>query len=160
MRLRAMADAIVIGARTLRVDNPKLTIRGLSEFSRKQPLRVVLTRSGDLPRDAHLFTDRHRERTRVYQRKPLRTVLRELGREGITCVLIEGGGRVMGEAFDRKLVDEVHFHLAPLLSGGPDVIGGRGAGSNAESTLIEDVRYTRVGDDLHVSGFTRYASAD
>lgn len=154
MRLRAMADAIIVGARTVRADNPKLTIRGLPRFADKQPLRVVLTKSGDLPRDAHLFTDEHRERTVVFQRKTLRRVLRDLGRRGIAAVLIEGGGRVLGDAFDARLVDEVHFYLAPILCGGPDVIAGRGAASTADSILLHDVRYTRLGDDIHVTGFT------
>jgi diaminohydroxyphosphoribosylaminopyrimidine deaminase/5-amino-6-(5-phosphoribosylamino)uracil reductase len=152
MRLRASVDAILVGANTLRVDNPRLTIRGLAEFARKQPFRVVLTRSGNLPKNAHLFTDRHRDRTIVFQAKPLSQVLRVLGRSGVTSVLLEGGGRLMGQAFDRRLVDEAHFHLAPLLCGGPDVIAGRGAGATAESILLHDVRYTRVGDDIHVSG--------
>ena len=67
-------------------------------------------------------------------------------------MLIEGGGAVLGDAFDRRLVDEVHLYLAPILCGGPHVIGGRGAASTAASLALRDVRYERIGDDLHVSG--------
>ena len=71
-RQRARVDAILIGAGTLRADNPRLTVRGVagSEPAR-QPWRVVLTRGGDLPADAHLFTDEWRERTLVFRRLAL-----------------------------------------------------------------------------------------
>jgi diaminohydroxyphosphoribosylaminopyrimidine deaminase/5-amino-6-(5-phosphoribosylamino)uracil reductase len=156
MTLRAYTDAILIGAGTLRADNPRLTIRGVPGFENKQPWRVVLTRREHLPKAAHVFTDASRDRTLVFRGKSLRVVLRELGRRAITSVLIEGGGAVLGNAFDHRLVDEVHFYLAPLLCGGPRVIAGHGAGSGAASTALRDVRYARIGDDLHVSGLTAY----
>jgi diaminohydroxyphosphoribosylaminopyrimidine deaminase / 5-amino-6-(5-phosphoribosylamino)uracil reductase len=152
MGLRARVDAILIGAGTLRADNPRLTIRGVPGFEDKQPWRVVRTRKSPLPRKAHLFTDEHRDRTLVFRGKPLRTVLRELGRMKITSVLIEGGGEILGEAFDRKLVDEVHFYIAPLLCGGPRVIAGKGAASTKDSFQIHEARYECIGEDVHLSG--------
>jgi diaminohydroxyphosphoribosylaminopyrimidine deaminase/5-amino-6-(5-phosphoribosylamino)uracil reductase len=151
MRLRAQVDAILVGAGTLRADNPKLTVRGVK--GARQPWRVILTRSGKLPKTSHVFTDAHCACTLIYRGQSLRAVLRDLGKKNITSVLIEGGGAVLGDAFDRRLVDEVHFYLAPLLCGGPHVIGGRGAESTAVSLLLHDVRYERIGGDLHVSGF-------
>ena len=151
MKLRARVDAILIGAGTLRADDPQLTVRGVK--GARQPWRVVLTRSGKLPKKAKLFTDEHRERTLVFHGKSLRAVLRELGKRDITSVLIEGGGEVLGDAFDRRLVDEVSFYFAPLLCGGPHVIGGRGSSNTAASLVLHDVRYERIGGDIHVSGF-------
>src|SRR5438093_7960403 len=55
-RLRAQIDAILVGADTIRIDNPRLTVRSASH--RRQPTRVVITRSGKIPRGAHVFTDR------------------------------------------------------------------------------------------------------
>src|SRR5690606_17818163 len=94
MEFRAKVDAILIGAGTLRNDNPKLTVRGVEDFDRPQPWRVIVTRKGNLPKDAHVFTDRYRDRTLVYQGKSLRSILRDLGKRNITSVLIEGGPRV------------------------------------------------------------------
>ena len=75
-RQRARVDAILIGAGTLRADNPRLTVRGVEGADpARQPWRVVLTRGGDLPPDAHLFTDEWRERTVVFRRRPLEQVL-------------------------------------------------------------------------------------
>jgi diaminohydroxyphosphoribosylaminopyrimidine deaminase/5-amino-6-(5-phosphoribosylamino)uracil reductase len=157
-RLRAQVDAILIGAETLRRDNPRLTVRGVR--GARQPWRVVMTRSGQLPEGAHLFMDEHRERTLVYRGKSLRAALRDLGRRQITSVLIEGGGGVLGEAFDRRLVQRVNFYVAPLLCGGPAVVvSGRGVGSTVESPIIRDPVYTRFGDDLRLTGEVEYPRA-
>jgi diaminohydroxyphosphoribosylaminopyrimidine deaminase/5-amino-6-(5-phosphoribosylamino)uracil reductase len=156
MKLRAQVDAILVGAETVRQDDPQLTIRGVAGFEDKQPRRVVLTRSNRLPRKARLFTDEHRDRTVVYRDRSLREVLKALGKEGVTSVLIEGGGKVLGDAFDRRLVDEVHFYMAPLLCGGPDVIDGLGVGATQESILLSQPQYERLGDDIHVAGFLQY----
>lgn len=150
-KLRAVVDAILVGAETVRVDNPKLTVRGIR--SARQPWRVVLTRSGNLPADAHLFTDEHKERTLVFQGEPLSSVLRELGKRGVTSVLIEGGGEVLGQAFDERLVDEVVFYIAPILGGGPKVaVAGQGVGATAEAIRLKDPVYRRIGPDIRVSG--------
>jgi diaminohydroxyphosphoribosylaminopyrimidine deaminase/5-amino-6-(5-phosphoribosylamino)uracil reductase len=161
--LRARVDAILIGANTLRADNPRLTIRGEAARSEKpQPWRVVLTRGHEpLPKTAHLFTDEHRERTLVFSGKSLRSVLRELAKkQQVTSVLIEGGMRVLGDAFDRRLVDEVCFYVAPMASGGPvTAIGGRGVGATLEAPVVEDPRYTQIGGDLRLSGLVRYTAS-
>ncbi len=150
MKLRARVDAVLIGGNTLRTDNPRLTVRGIP--GARQPWRVVVAR-GDLPRDAHLFTDTHKERTLVFRGQTLRSVLRELGSREITSVLIEGGMRVLGEAFDKGLVNEVQFYIAPMICGGPVLaIGGRGAGSTAEAWKVRNPVYRRIGDDVCVSG--------
>lgn len=149
--LRAQVDAILIGAETLRQDNPRLTTRGIP--GARQPWRVVLSRSGKLPREAHLFTDRHAERTLVYEKKNLADVLGDLGRREITSVLIEGGGEVLGQAFDGHLVDRVQFYLAPLLTGGPvPAIAGRGAEATFAGAKIEGIGYAQIGSDLCVTG--------
>ncbi|MGB8354342.1 MAG: bifunctional diaminohydroxyphosphoribosylaminopyrimidine deaminase/5-amino-6-(5-phosphoribosylamino)uracil reductase RibD [Chthoniobacteraceae bacterium] len=154
-KLRARVDAILIGAETLRADNPHLTVRGIR--GAKQPWRIVLTRSGNLPPDAHLFTDAHKDKTLVYKNKSLRAVLRDLGKKQITSVLIEGGGNVLGQAFDQKLVDEVQFYIAPLLIGGPKVsVGGLGAASSETGATIKNPRYKKIGGDMLVSGEVEY----
>jgi diaminohydroxyphosphoribosylaminopyrimidine deaminase / 5-amino-6-(5-phosphoribosylamino)uracil reductase len=153
MRLRVQVDAILIGAGTLRADNPRLTIRG---FEGRQPWRVIVSRTGRLPKEAHLFTDQHRDRTLVYRGRSLRFVLRDLARRDCTSVMIEGGGEVLGAAFDARLVDRVHFYLAPLLCGGPDVIGGRGAGSSDASIRLRNVLYRRIGPDLRLTADAEY----
>ena len=155
MRLRAQVDAILIGARTLRADNPRLTVRGIPDA--RQPWRVVFARDAAVPQDAHIFTDEHRDRTLVFRGQSLRAVLRELGRREITSVLLEGGGRVLGEAFDRRLVDRVQFYVAPLLCAGPvPAVGGRGVGATVEAPLLRNPRYDRIGGDLRLTAEVDY----
>src|SRR5256886_17336784 len=97
-QLRATADAILVGAQTVRTDNPRLTVRGVP--SARQPHRVVLSRSGNLPQHAHLFSDRHPSRTLIYSRKSLAAVLKNLGERGVTRVLLQAGGDVVSLALD------------------------------------------------------------
>ena len=156
MRLRAQVDAILVGAGTVRADNPRLTVRSLRNSGVRQPWRVVLTRSGRLPKDAHLFSDEHRGRTLVFRGKSLRAVLRALGARGCTSVMIEGGGKLLGAAFDGRLVDHVQFYLAPLLCGGPDAIGGFGAGSTRESPRLEHVSFRKIGPDIRLTAEVSY----
>ena len=156
-RLRAQVDAILIGGETLRLDDPQLTVRGVR--GARQPMRVIVSKSGKLPVHARVFQDMHKDRTLVYAGKSLRAVLRDLGRRDITSVLIEGGMRTLGEAFDHRLVDRVEFHVAPLLLAGPKVaVGGRGAGSTLESARLANPRYERHGGDLVLSGDVVYDS--
>jgi diaminohydroxyphosphoribosylaminopyrimidine deaminase/5-amino-6-(5-phosphoribosylamino)uracil reductase len=150
-KLRAQVDAIIVGAETVRADNPRLTVRGVR--GAKQPWRVVLTRSGRLPEDAHIFTDAHRDHTLVFRGKSLRAVLRELGRRGVTSVLIEGGADVLAQAFAGRLVDRVQFHYAPLVVGGGKVcVAGSDPGFAGGSVRLTGLRWEREGDDVIVSG--------
>ena len=153
-QLRAQVDAILIGAGTLRADDPRLTVRLRGS---KQPWRIVLSRSGALPRRARLFTDRFAARTMVYGEKILEVVLRELGEKEITSVLIEGGGEILGQALDQRLVDKVQLYVGPALTGGPVVaFPGIGAASTEQAPRLERVRYERIGQDVCVIGYPAY----
>lgn len=150
--LRARVDAVLVGAQTVRVDNPRLTVRGFR--GARQPCRVVLTRSGRLPRQAHLFSDRFAARTLIYKHKPLATVLTDLGKRSITSVLIEGGGEILGEALDKQLIDKLQIYLGPMLTGGPVIaFAGRGADKTANGLRLRDVAYERIGQTICVTGY-------
>jgi diaminohydroxyphosphoribosylaminopyrimidine deaminase/5-amino-6-(5-phosphoribosylamino)uracil reductase len=151
-RLRAQVDAILIGAETLRMDDPRLTVR--IRRRAKEPWRVVVSRSGKLPRTANLFTDRHANRTLVYLRKSLREVIEDLGRKEITSVLIEGGGDVLGQALDERLIDKVQIYLAPLCTGGPVLaFAGGGAPTSAEALRLNKMMFERIDGDICASGY-------
>jgi diaminohydroxyphosphoribosylaminopyrimidine deaminase/5-amino-6-(5-phosphoribosylamino)uracil reductase len=119
-KLRAGCDAILVGAETVRQDNPKLTVR--TGRVGEQPWRVVVTRSGKLPKGANLFRDRYRDRTLVYRRKKWSEVLKDLYRRGVSRLLVEGGAEVAGGLIKAGKVNEVVIYLAPIL------VGERGKG--------------------------------
>ena len=150
--LRARVDAILVGAETVRVDNPRLTVRGMRRA--RQPWRVVLTRSGKLPRRAHLFSDRLASRTLISKGKSLATVLKNLGKRGITSVLIEGGGEVLGQAVNARLIDKVQVYLGAILTGGPVIaFPGRGAENALNGLRLRDVSYQRIGQSICITGY-------
>ena len=151
-KLRAHVDAVLVGADTVRVDNPRLTVRGVRRA--RQPWRIVLTRSGSLPRSAHLFSDRFALRTLIYRDKSLAAVLKNLGKRGVTSVLIEGGGEVLGQSLDARLIDKVHLYLGPILSGGPVIaFPGRGAENTANALRLRCVSYRRIGQSVCITGY-------
>lgn len=143
--LRRRVDAILVGAGTVRADDPQLTFRE-GAADRPQPWRVVLSRTGRLPAQARLFTDEHKDRTLVLPGPDLTTALRELAGRGIVTVLIEGGGQVLGQAFAERVVDELCWYVAPRLCGaGVPVL------ANAEwaaSVALEGVSVEVLEDNL------------
>ncbi|MBL9132222.1 MAG: bifunctional diaminohydroxyphosphoribosylaminopyrimidine deaminase/5-amino-6-(5-phosphoribosylamino)uracil reductase RibD [Verrucomicrobiaceae bacterium] len=154
-RLRLRADAIIVGAETVRKDNPRLTLRdGCAATGKDQPWRVILTRSGDVPPACHLLTDDYKERTLIMQGVELREVLKQLCERGVVTVLIEGGGIILGQAFREQLVDEVHWYIAPLLCGGgrPSLAGP----ALPASVELEDVQVRPMGDNVHISGYPKW----
>jgi diaminohydroxyphosphoribosylaminopyrimidine deaminase / 5-amino-6-(5-phosphoribosylamino)uracil reductase len=156
-QLRALVDAIIVGAETIRRDNPRLTVR--KGPRRTQPWRVILTKSGQLPEKAKVFRDSERERTLVYRSRSVRAVLRDLGRREITSVLIEGGGDVLSQALDQRLIDKVQIYIAPLFTGGGVLaFGRRGATSTQRSLRLDSPRYERIGQDIYITGYPKKAT--
>ncbi len=150
--LRARVDAILVGAGTVRTDNPRLTVRGVRRA--RQPWRIVLTRSRQLPPQAHVFSDKFANRTLIYEQKSLASVLKDLGKRGITSVLIEGGGEVLGEALDNRLIDKVQIYLGPILTGGPvTAFPGEGAEKTADALRLRDIKYEQLGKTVSLRGY-------
>jgi diaminohydroxyphosphoribosylaminopyrimidine deaminase/5-amino-6-(5-phosphoribosylamino)uracil reductase len=157
-KLRASVDAILVGAETIRADNPRLTVRG--KPGAKQPRRIVVSRSGKLPRAARIFVDRFAKFTTVYRDIALRDLLRQLGADGITSVLIEGGGNVLGQALDERLIDKVQIYVGPSFTGGPTVaFAGAGADSTQSGARVNRIHYEKIGHDICVIGYPIYESS-
>lgn len=146
--LRWESDAILIGAETARRDNPRLTVRLPGKRGKTQPWRVVVTRSGNLPGELHLFSDRHRDRTFVFQRQPLPEILGALGAMEVSHVLIEGGGKILTEAFRAGLINEVAFFIAPAVMGTLP----RALEKLKTPLSLREVSYLPVGPDLLCRG--------
>ena len=108
--IRKGCDAILVGAETIRKDDPRLTVR--NGRIREQPWRVVVTQSGKLPKRARIFTDAHRRRTLVYRNQSWSKVLQDLHTRGVCRLLVEGGARTAESLVLAGKVKEWVFHLS------------------------------------------------
>jgi diaminohydroxyphosphoribosylaminopyrimidine deaminase / 5-amino-6-(5-phosphoribosylamino)uracil reductase len=165
--LRAHADAILVGAGTVRADDPRLTNRA----GGRQPLRVVLCGGRPLPRRARVLgkgalllvpagfrAPRGTEAVvcGTRGRVDVRRALLELRRRGVGRLLVEGGAGILGAFFDASAVDQVAVFLAPRIVGGSGAVaavGGRGKARMAAAPEIADARFHRFGGDLLVEGY-------
>lgn len=168
-RLRALVDAVVVGAGTVDLDDPRLTVR---EVVGENPVRVVLDPEGRLGQDRRVFSDQAAP-TLVVRRagaaapaahlpgvsaidlpiegpNPLdpELVLEALRARGLRRVLVEGGGVTVSRFLQAGLLDRLHVTVAPLLIG-----SGRPALTLPEIESLDQAlrprcRHFRLGDDL------------
>jgi diaminohydroxyphosphoribosylaminopyrimidine deaminase/5-amino-6-(5-phosphoribosylamino)uracil reductase len=139
-RLRAESDAIVVGAGTVRADDPTLTVRHVPG---RDPVRVVL---GHAPEDAKVHPA-------LELTGPLDAVLDELGGRGIVQAMVEGGATVAHDLHAAGLVDRYVVYLAPALMGGDDgrsLFAGPGASTIADVWRGRIVSVTQLGDDVRI----------
>jgi len=152
--LRSQVDAILIGGATLRADNPRLTLRGAyTPKHREQPWRIITSLSGNLPASSRVFTDSSRHRTRVFKKQSLKQVLKKLVSMNIHSVLIESGGKLLGNAIKNKLVDEIVFYYAPIIGGGDT----RAIQLDNLSHTLYSIESKKFGADLRIRGLVKYS---
>ena len=178
--LRNLISAVAIGIGTALADDPLLTCR--IEGGR-QPLRVVVDTAARLPPEARLVRTA-REVPVLVAVGPtapaarvgaleaagvevltlpagagsgvaLNALLAVLAARGRSTLLVEGGSRLLGSLFDRRLVDEVEVYVAPIVVGGagaPGPVGGEGVERIAQAVRLESVRIESIGTDVLVRG--------
>lgn len=176
MKMRQGADAIIVGVNTVLADNPRLTVRSPAGGGAKTPRRIVLDSKARTPLDSHLVVDEHRSLTTIIVTKAapasrvaalkrsvrviaapapsgkidLQWLLKLLGSEDVTCVLVEGGGEVNAAFLTSGLAQRVAFFYAPMVMGGRGAIkgvAGRGVDNLAQAPRLEELRWRRLGVD-------------
>jgi len=170
-RLRAINDAVLVGANTLESDDPLLTTRLVRGAN---PIRIVLTKSGKLNSKRKMFRDnttptfvatgkdsRLRPKDEfevIYLNKrseglSLQELLKKLGKMGIMSLLVEGGSEVITSFLKQKLVDKVYICLAPIMIGeGLNSTGDLAVKKIAGALKFADVNWKKSGPDLIWSG--------
>lgn len=142
-RYRAESGAVIVGAGTVRADDPSLTVRHLTG---PDPRRVVLGRAPQAAR-VHPCLEWGRDDG------SLGDLLDRLGSEGVLQVLVEGGAQVAASFHRGHLVDRYIIHLAPALMGGDDgtsVFNGPGASTIEDVWRGEIVSTRLLGTDLEI----------
>lgn len=105
--LRSVVDAVLIGKGTLLIDNPELAARCQNGF---EPLRVVWGELSSLNSYGSLDLFRN-DRYRLMDSETTKELLKELGKAGVTSLLVEGGAHVFTSFLKAGLADEVHIFM-------------------------------------------------
>jgi diaminohydroxyphosphoribosylaminopyrimidine deaminase/5-amino-6-(5-phosphoribosylamino)uracil reductase len=174
-KLRDRYDAVLIGAKTLREDNPKLN--GL----KKKPYKVIISSSLDLPKNSYILKN-FADKTIIFTLSKLKTkgdlpdpvkiftlkkikkgislkqVLKKLYSYGIMSVFVEGGSYTLGRFFEEKMVDKVYFFIAPKICGGKNSItsvGATGVKKIEKCLRIQRLKIKKIGEDILIRGYLR-----
>ncbi|MEH6375111.1 bifunctional diaminohydroxyphosphoribosylaminopyrimidine deaminase/5-amino-6-(5-phosphoribosylamino)uracil reductase RibD [Streptomyces sp. KLMMK] len=171
-RLRAEADAVVVGSGTLRADDPHLAVRGRE--GAVQPLRVVIDTHASVTPGARVLDDAAPTLIAVGEdadtthlpgadvvRLPragagggldVHALLGELHARGVRSVLLEGGPALAGSFVAAGRVDRVVGYLAPaLLGAGPAALGDAGIGTITRALRLQVTDVARLGPDLRIT---------
>ncbi len=160
-RFRQWADAVMVGGETVRVDNPSLTVRSPRNWPR-QPRKLVWTdRSEKIGRDLNIFAEAENPPgfCKPETSAGWASFLRDLGRDGITALLLEGGGELAANALACAAVDKIAFFYAPKILGGKTsrpVVGGTDPANLCEAVNVRDVTTEKIGDDILMTGYPVY----
>jgi len=145
-RLRAQVDAVLVGVGTVLADDPQLTVR---PDPGRQPLRVVLDRTGRTPPGARVRDGS--APSLVLDLEP-RAALAELQARGVVSVLLEGGPVLAGAFLRAGLVDRVVGYVAPaLLGAGPAALADAGVGTVQDAIRLRLDDVARLGDDVRLT---------
>jgi diaminohydroxyphosphoribosylaminopyrimidine deaminase/5-amino-6-(5-phosphoribosylamino)uracil reductase len=174
-------SAVLVGAGTVKHDDPQLTVRLEGKDSSAGPIRVVISSDCNLPPGAKVFetppdtwvftTDRASEanckkleaaggvviKVRAKNdRVDLTDMLRALAGRGVPSVLVEGGSEIAGSFLDARLVDKVIACVAPKLFGGREAktpAAGTGVEKAIEAFRLRNVSLEQVGEDYFTNGY-------
>lgn len=180
-RLRANYDAIMVGVNTVLRDNPTLD----AWFAKKQPLKIIVDSQLSSPQTANIFSKntpaiiitlstkvgqetQNREmlnqKAKILEVKEkdgqinLRDAFKSLARLGISNILVEGGGTLIGSLFDEGLVDKILFFISPKIIGGKDAVSsimGKGISRVDKAIKLKEMSLKRLGEDIIVEGYIK-----
>lgn len=182
-RLRDEVDATLVGIGTILRDNSRLTTR-LRGKKGRDPLRIVVDSLLKVPLRANIFMQESKAGNIIVTTKNvsskrkkevlktgckvltvdslgknkvcLRKMLVELGKMGVSSLMIEGGAEIAGSALEEGIVDKINFFIAPKIVGGrfaPGPVGGKGVVKIMDAIPLYRIRTKRFGDDTMIEGY-------
>ena len=183
MKLRQGADAILVGVNTVLADDPGLTFRCQVSGVRCQESglrRIILDSRARTPLTSKVAGDEFTAMTTIVVTKAapkkrvtalakqvttwtapvragridLRWLLKKLGAENVTSLLVEGGGEVNASFLLEGRAQRIAFFYAPKILGGRDAkpgVGGNGIGRIEDKISLREVAWRRLGPDLHLT---------
>ena len=176
--LRAQCDAVIIGTNTVNRDNPSLTCHQAAESAGRDPLRVIMSRSMNLPQDAKLW-DVSQIPTLILTEKNAQSELRSsliqkgieiiqfdqltpeiamktLYERGCSSVLWECGGTLSAAAIAHQSIQKVMAFIAPKIIGGqgaPSPVGDLGLHKMSQALELQNITYETIGTNLLIQGY-------
>ena len=180
-RERVSHDAILVGASTLRADNPSLTARDGDKVV-KRLKRVILASKDDFNYDLKFFSDAYKEdsilvlpegesssadieilyckRTKD-NKADLEDLLKKLYQKNIFSVYVEGGQGILTQFLKQKLFDRVSVFIAPKIIGqGPSPLGDIGIETMKEALCLESPQIELLGDNIYITSRGSKCSPD
>lgn len=173
---RAWSDAVMVGANTVLVDDPLLTVRYVEG---RNPARIVVDGRLRIPLDARIVVDRSAETIIITSEEAPRGKMDALAGRGATVIvlpggprldmaevlgtlaglgyrriLVEGGGELLWSLFEARLVDEVRVTWTPLILGGREavpMVGGEGFKDKGDAVKLRlvELRRCECGQEIH-----------
>lgn len=183
--LRRRADAVLVGIGTVLADDPQLTVRLVRKGIKQGPLRIILDSHLGTPLKARVLRDQEDAQTIVVTTPPwgaserakriqalgaqvwqvkkdakgrvsFPDLLKRLGQEEITSLLIEGGSKVNAGALSAGVVDKVYAVIAPMVLGGGrnlPFVDDLGITKLADAVPLRELKSTRIGPDVLIEGY-------
>jgi diaminohydroxyphosphoribosylaminopyrimidine deaminase/5-amino-6-(5-phosphoribosylamino)uracil reductase len=180
--LRQRVAAIMVGENTIRLDNPMLTTR-LEGVKVSNPLRIILSRYGDIAEDANILRVDENTKTLIITSNKIsnakaetllakgvellklgeqngkisfKDIIKALGKLGVDSLYIEGGSGVLASAFESGIVSKVYAAVAPKIVGGKDAftpVGGSGIEKMKDAIVLRKVTHEIIGNDVVITGY-------
>jgi diaminohydroxyphosphoribosylaminopyrimidine deaminase/5-amino-6-(5-phosphoribosylamino)uracil reductase len=181
-QLRQRVAAIMVGENTVKLDDPMLTTR-LDGVESSNPLRVIVSKYGDIPKQAKVLQVDDKVKTLIIASEHLpaereeallgrgvqlvklqeqnnridfHDIMRLLGTMKIDSLYIEGGSGILASAFESSCVHKVYTAIAPKIIGGRTAftpVGGEGIEFMRDAILLKRVSHEIIGPDVIVKGY-------
>ena len=161
--LRAISDIIIVGANTVRLDNPKLTTRLIEG---KNPMRIILDKKNSLKSNYNVFQNRDNNAFKIidekiksknsnifqlpvtdnaFQEEDVITLMNKLNKR---IIFIEGGGATISRFYESGKLDRLHLCICPIILG-----KGRSSfltkkESKLENIFEHSIAHYKMGEDL------------